>query len=359
MGQKRINQLDARSTFDETCKIPVDDASQTWYATGQKLLDYLLGIGKFDFAGTLRNIGLAVSNGSSALTIALKTNAGNNASATDPIFVAFRNATAATGTYVLRSVTAALSTVISNGSTAGFTSGTTEFLYVYLIDNAGTVELAWSTTRLWDENSLQTTTAEGGAGAADDRHTLYSTTARSNVAIRLVGRIKFTLATAGTWNENGDEVSLVSNRTLSFRSEVCVHTSNGHGTSTGTTVRRFTTAETNVGTAITYADVAASGSTFTINEPGLYAISYMDLFSTANRGFGITLNSSQLTTNINSITQADRLVAGSTAQSNNGNGTVSVVVRLKPGDVIRPQTDAGADNGTTTLTKFRIIKIAD
>ena len=69
-------------------------------------------------------------------------------------------------------------------------------IYVYAIDNAGTVELAVSSTLL-DQGSLQTTTAEGGAGAADSRFVLYSTTARSNVPIRLIGRIKSSQATAG------------------------------------------------------------------------------------------------------------------------------------------------------------------
>ncbi len=67
--------------------------------------------------------------------------------------------------------------------------------------------MAWSQAR-FDEGTTVSTIAEGGAGAADSNAILYSTTARSNVAHRLVGRINFSLATAGTWNESGDVISL-------------------------------------------------------------------------------------------------------------------------------------------------------
>jgi len=46
---------------------------------------------------------------------------------------------------------------------------------------------------------LITTTAEGGAGGADSSTVIYSTTARTNVAYRVLGIIRSTQATAGTW----------------------------------------------------------------------------------------------------------------------------------------------------------------
>lgn len=41
MAQKKITDLTLRDDFDETCNIPVDDASQTWRVTGAKLKDFL------------------------------------------------------------------------------------------------------------------------------------------------------------------------------------------------------------------------------------------------------------------------------------------------------------------------------
>lgn len=148
----------------------------------------------------LWNLGLACSVGASALTIALTQADGS----TDPgagaaaVKISFRSSTATSGAYNQRSVTAALSLVVSSGSSLGMTSAVEAKLFVYAIDNAGTVELAISQTRYLDGTVLSTT-AEGGAGAADSNSVVYSTTARSNVPVRLIGVLKATEATAGTW----------------------------------------------------------------------------------------------------------------------------------------------------------------
>lgn len=153
------------------------------------------------------NLGLAASVGSSALTVAVKTAGGIDATAGDKVTVAFRNATSATGQYSSVDITAALSMVVSSGSTLGQTSAVASYVYVYLINNSGTAELAVSRS-LYDNGSIVSTTAEGGAGGADSASVIYSTTARSNVACRLVGRLLNTQATAGTWATTPSEVSL-------------------------------------------------------------------------------------------------------------------------------------------------------
>lgn len=148
----------------------------------------------------LWNLGLACSVGSSALTVALKQADGstNPSTGAAAVKIAFRSSTATSGAYNQRSVTAALSLVVSSGSTLGTVSGVAATLYVYAIDNAGTVELAISQMR-YSDSAVISTTAEGGAGAADSNTIIYSTTARSNVPIRLIGVITATEATAGTW----------------------------------------------------------------------------------------------------------------------------------------------------------------
>lgn len=146
----------------------------------------------------ISNLSLAASVGSNALTIALKDANGSDPSGGSAVTVAFRNATVSTGTYTDVSVSAALSVVISSGSTLGHSNGVNTWLYIYLINNAGTAELAVSTIR-HDDGNIVSTTAEGGAGAADSATAIYSTTGRSNVAIRLIGRMLVNQATAGTW----------------------------------------------------------------------------------------------------------------------------------------------------------------
>lgn len=156
----------------------------------------------------INNLGLATSVGSNALTIALKTAAGNDASSTDPIFINFRNATATTGQHSTVSITGALSLVISSGSTLGQRDAIASYIYIYLINNAGTAELAVSRMP-YDDGAIVSTTAEGGAGGADSASTIYSTTARSNVAIRMVGRLLNTQTNAGTWTSAGTVLSVM------------------------------------------------------------------------------------------------------------------------------------------------------
>lgn len=155
----------------------------------------------------LSNLAIATSVGSSALTIAIKDSSGSDPSVGSPVKVGMRSSTLTSGVYNQRSITAALSLEISSGSTLGQTSGQPSAIFVYLIDNAGTLELAASHT-LYREDVLVSTTAEGGAGAADSATAIYSTTARSSVPLRLVGKIINTQTTAGTWASAGTQIQV-------------------------------------------------------------------------------------------------------------------------------------------------------
>lgn len=153
------------------------------------------------FSGSSRqaeNLSIAASVGSNALTVALKNKIGSDPSAASPVSISFRNSTLTTGTYNTRQVTGALSMVVSNGSFLGQLNGIAGPIFVYALDNAGTVELAVSST-LFNTDGVISTTAEGGAGAADSRSVMYSTTARTNVPFRLIGKLISTQPTAGVW----------------------------------------------------------------------------------------------------------------------------------------------------------------
>ena len=120
----------------------------------------------------------------------------------NPTTLDFRSATLTSGTVVSRVISSGISVVVSSGSTLGTIAATQSRIVVLALDNAGTVELA--VVNIAGGNNLTetgviTTTAEGGAGAADSASTIYSTTARTGVAYRVVGYIESTQATAGTW----------------------------------------------------------------------------------------------------------------------------------------------------------------
>ena len=133
-----------------------------------------------------------------------------------------------------------------------------------------------------------------------------------------------------------------------------VHTGNGHGSSS-THIRRFTTVMTNTGTAITHATSASLGDTFTINEAGIYAIGYSDVYSAGAGAFGISLNSAALTTSVGSIPVATRKAITLNAAAN-VTSHCSAVLKLAAGDVIRPHTASTVD-GASDINFFSIRKI--
>lgn len=166
-------------------------------------------------------------------------------------------------------------------------------------------------------------------------------------------------ATAVVLRVNGEAVTVMSNnanwKILDYfpivNSSSIAYTANGYG-STNTKIRRFTTIS-NVGPGLTGADSAGNGYSVTVNEPGVYAITYSDA-SGSSIDFGVTVNSAQLTTNITSTTDADRIALG-TATAGLW-GSISAVASLAAGDVIRPHSNTGMT--ATSLSMFRVIQMS-
>lgn len=134
---------------------------------------------------------------------------------------------------------------------------------------------------------------------------------------------------------------------------IVVQGANGFG-STNTAIRRFDSTIIDTGTAMTFADSAADGASFTIDEAGVYYMSIQEQFNAGAGQTGISLNSAQLTTIIGSITAANRLATLTTSGSEGG--SLSIVRTLAATDVIRVHTDksAAADIGT----RFTIVKLS-
>lgn len=227
------------------------------------------------------------------------------------------------------------------------------------LNNAGTIELAVVNTAggvLLDETNLISTTAiSAGSSSAS---VIYSTTARSNVAYRVIGFIDSIQTTAGTWATSPSEIQGAGGQSLlratPLQSMVRVNTANGYG-STNTMIRRFTTVVTNQGSDITYADSATLGATFTINTNGVYAVSFNDSYGSAEH-VGISKNSTQLTTQFFSITLADKVAAMTTAGTNLASNC-GVTLYLVAGDVIRAHTTGSAFAGATA-SMFTITRVA-
>jgi hypothetical protein len=145
---------------------------------------------------------LVPSAAAGALTVAVKTVAGNDPSATDPVYFYFRNNTLATGDVTRIAVTAALSVVLGSTKTLGATSGNGTRVWIAAFNNAGTVQLAAmncsdSSGVFCPQENVKYTTAV----PANSSKAWYSTSAIGTAAPwRFLGFCEWnSLATAGTW----------------------------------------------------------------------------------------------------------------------------------------------------------------
>jgi len=143
---------------------------------------------------------------------------------------------------------------------------------------------------------------------------------------------------------------------------VWVHSGIGYGSAPNNKIKRFSTVKLNVGDAITYADNAVNGPTFTVNSGGLYEIQCCDRYKTASNDcfYGISLNSSALTTNIQSDTGGRVIMAYS---KDNNYVPISCTIKLVAGDVVRMHNGQGASfmpNGDGQDDSFfRIRKVSN
>jgi hypothetical protein len=151
-----------------------------------------------------------------AVTFAIKTLAGNDPSASDPVFFIFRNVTAATGNYSVVQATAAMSIVISSGSTLGIPSGASNNVWIAVFNDGGTLRLGVINCRngtsvyalsAW---GIASSTAEGGIGGADTAMTFYTGTAVSSKAYGVLGYASYQdgLAVAGAWDVSPTRLQL-------------------------------------------------------------------------------------------------------------------------------------------------------
>jgi hypothetical protein len=201
-----------------------------------------------DISGkSLINGKLVCSVGSNALTIALKTTAGTDPSASDPVLVYFRDATLTTGGHSVLSVTAAASLVISSGSTLGTANSTAFRFWVVGFNDGGTFRLGavncvngGSVYNLADD-TLESSTAEGGAGAADTAKTIYTGTAVASKAMRILGYLEYSsgLATAGTYASAPTKVQPFHDGVPKPGSVLTVDCTASGAVATGTTVLPF------------------------------------------------------------------------------------------------------------------------
>lgn len=146
------------------------------------------------------NLSIVASVAANALTVAIKGFDGNDPSAANPVPIPFRSATLNSGDVDVLTLTAATSFVVSSGSTLGTTNAVPANLVIVGFNDAGTFRLGVINPLILPvTDGIASSTAEGGAGAADSAGVYYTGTAVASKAFTVLGYLTVTEATAGAW----------------------------------------------------------------------------------------------------------------------------------------------------------------
>ena len=164
------------------------------------------------FQSAMVNGTIVESHAANAVTFAVKTLAGGDPSAGDPVDFFFRSATAGNGGYVRRSVTAALSITIASTKTLGTANGTAFRLWLVAVDTGSGVALGVVNCRAasaivpLNEDQLISPTATPGNSAG----IIYTASGQTAKPFRKIGFASYEsgLTTAGTWNVSPTRLQL-------------------------------------------------------------------------------------------------------------------------------------------------------
>jgi hypothetical protein len=203
----------------------------------------------------------------------------------------------------------------------------------------GNATNAVNATNLTGSGTISSTTT-GTTQSAGNNSTKIATTAYADTAVANAGNLF--VALTGNQNIAGTK-TFSTTPIVPIQSLIRLNTANGYG-STNTKIRRFTNTVLTQGSDITYTDSATLGASFTLNVAGVYSISYSETLS--GGGFcGVSLNTTQPTIAITSITASDVLCGSANASGGNG-PSVSWTGYLPAGSVLRAHTDGTGSSGT-------------
>jgi hypothetical protein len=159
------------------------------------------------------NLGLFASVVSNQLTVSITGANGSAPSSGNPVLIPFRSTTLATGTPTIDSVQSSVSMTVGSSLSMGCTSAVACRIWIYAIDNGGTVLLGLQTcssaTQIYSCSDDLLYNTNGNTNGTSLNGILASTVAGlSGKAVRLLGYLEVTEATAGTWATAPSKIQL-------------------------------------------------------------------------------------------------------------------------------------------------------
>lgn len=176
-------------------------------------VEVVFGSGGGGTAAYINNLTLVPTVSSNALTVSLKTAAGSDPSAADPIVAAFRSATLTSGSYDQVSLQAALSVTVPAGSTFAVANNAPFKLHVGLVNDGGTLRLALiqcvsgtSVAPICDDKLISAT----NIGTPTTAQAWHSTATVTSKAFRYLGYLEWSsgLSTSGNYASTPTKVQL-------------------------------------------------------------------------------------------------------------------------------------------------------
>ena len=161
---------------------------------------------------------LIQAQGSSAMTITLQNSAGATPTATAGVNIPFRikSGTAAASLKLGRteygSAVAATTLTLDSGATLGMVNDIESTLYIYAINDAGTIKLGITNGQRLDESILHTfivLDANSDTATHADPTKLYSDAGQTTCAVRLIGRMRHSMNAVGTYDEDPIELGIL------------------------------------------------------------------------------------------------------------------------------------------------------
>jgi hypothetical protein len=228
------------------------------------------------------------------------------------------------------------------GTTTGTTSG-------FLVDsgNAFASYSVFKTAVIY--NTTDNTQTTCSVSATTDTNDLAVTddffTTTEDYTIHMldpVGLGEFRANIGEAYNDGSSNLTKVRKHGEARITESFWHTANGYGSSS-TKIQKFTTevvASDNI--VATVENSATLGFTITANMDCVLTVVYSAIFNGVNVA-GFSKNSTELTTNLTSITTADRYGMNYTPGADES-ASIAFSHPLKKGDVVRPHTNATADS---------------
>ena len=141
------------------------------------------------------------------------------------------------------------------------------------------------------------------------------------------------------------------------KSEVLYTGTPGLGGGASNKILRWSTQVTSVGAAIVYAADSTNGDTFTITENGIYDITLTASRVAGTGNYGVSVNSAQLTTGVDTITNSTRRAYFASPAANQP-GSGHWVGYLAAGTILRAHTDGNAvTTGSDAAASIQISKV--